>query len=106
MKEAPVEKRLKLVLECFGCQVVKLVTEGTSGAMDRLILRPRWSPGAPWLVECKQPGKTERLLQECRREDWRKRGVQVLDVCDSIERANEIGREVLRICERERIDGR
>lgn len=105
MKESPVEKRLKTRVEGFGCQVVKLVTEGTAGAMDRLILRPRWSPGAPWLVECKRPGKTERLLQECRREDWRKRGVLVLDVCDSYERVDEIAKYILGICEAERIDG-
>lgn len=105
MREAPVEKRLKARLESFGCQVLKLVTEGTAGAMDRLILRPRWSPGPPWLVECKRPGKTERRLQELRRDDWRKRGVLVLDVCDTYERVEEIAQEILHVCGEERIDG-
>lgn len=105
MKEAPVENRFKARLESFGCQVVKLVTQGTAGAMDRMVLRPRWSPGPPFLVELKRPGKSERLLQQHRRDDWRKRGLQVLDVCDSYERVDEIYDEILTICNRERIDG-
>lgn len=105
MKEAPVEKRLKTRLEGHGFKVLKLVTEGTSGAPDRMILRPKWSPGAPWVVECKRPKKTERLLQATVRDEWRKRGVLVLDVCDTYERVSEIETELLEICHRERIDG-
>lgn len=106
MKEAPVEERLKSRLERHGFKVLKLVTPGTNGTKDRIILRPLWSPGAPWVVECKRPGKSERRLQELVRDDWRKRGVLVLDVCDSYERVGDIELELLTICKRERIDGK
>jgi hypothetical protein len=105
MREAPVEQRLKSRLESHGFSVVKLVTPGTAGAMDRFILRPRWSPGPPWLVECKRPGgPSERRLQELRRDDWRARGVLVLPVCDSYIAVELILQELLRIVDKERID--
>lgn len=106
MKEAPVEEHLRMRLEGLGFKVLKLITPGHSGSMDRLLLRPKWSPGAPYFVECKRPKKTERLLQAHVRDDWRSRGVLVLDVCDTYQRVNEIERELLDICQRERIDGR
>ena len=90
MKEAPVEQRLKDRLESRGFKVLKLVTPGYSGTMDRLILMPLYKPGPPHFVECKRPSKTERRLQELVRDDWRKRGCQVLDVCDTYERVEDI----------------
>lgn len=104
MKEAPVEDRLKTRLESYGFKVLKLVTPGHNGVMDRMILRPKWSPGAPWFVECKRPKKHERRLQEIVRDDMRARGCLVLDVCNSYGRVEEIVAELLAICDAERID--
>lgn len=85
MKEAPVEKRLVSGLARWGFKVLKLTTPGTNGTPDRLILRPLWSPGPPWVIELKRPGKHERRLQEIVRDDWRARGVQVLDMVNNYE---------------------
>jgi hypothetical protein len=90
MKEAPVEKRLKARLEAGGFKVLKLETPGTIGVPDRMILRPHYSPGAPFFVECKAPDKPLRVIQERIAEDWSKRGIQVLTVCDSYDRVDEI----------------
>lgn len=105
MIEKPVEERLKQRLERYGFKVLKLVTPGTAGTKDRLILRPKWSPGAPYVVECKRPTGGERRLQELVRDEWRARGVLVLDVCDSYERVEAIVFELNQICVAERIDG-
>lgn len=105
MKESVVELFLKERLESNGFKVLKLVTPGHSGTMDRLILRPVWSPGAPFFVECKRPKEKERLLQEKVRDEWRKRGCQVLDVCDTKDRVAEIHTYLSALCHRERIDG-
>lgn len=83
MKEAPVEKRLTDGLTALGFKVLKLTTPGTNGTPDRMILRPRWSPGPPWVIEIKRPGKNEERLQELVRDDWRARGVLVLDMVNT-----------------------
>ena len=106
MLEGKVEDRLKTRLERYGFKVLKLVTPGNSGTKDRLILRPKWSPGAPYFVECKRPGKTERRLQELVRDEWRARGCLVLDVCDSFNRVERIAYDLMTICQNERIDGK
>jgi hypothetical protein len=103
--EYRIEHSLKERLEGIGFKVLKLVTPGTAGTMDRLILRPIWSPGAPIFVECKRPGKTERRLQELVRDDWRKRGCYVLDVCDSFDRVDEIYMHLAALAHSQRIDG-
>lgn len=103
MKEAPVEDRLRTRLEGKGFKVLKLVTPGHAGSMDRLILMPTWSPGPPAFCECKRPGKGERRLQEIVRDQWRARGCYVLDVCDTYERVDEIERELLALCGLRRI---
>lgn len=90
MKEAPIEQRLRQRLEALGFKVLKLTCPGTVGVPDRMILRPKWSPGPPWFVECKQPGKAERPLQTAICNQWRARGLLVLDVCDSYERVDSI----------------
>lgn len=98
MKEAPVEGRLVSKLSAYGFLVLKLTTPGANGTPDRLILRPSWSPGPPWVVECKRPGKTERRLQEVVRDKWRARGMLVLDVCDCYARVDEIVRQLVHTC--------
>jgi hypothetical protein len=98
MKEKPVEERLKDRLESYGFQCLKLTTPGHNGTPDRFILRPKWSPGAPKVVECKRPKKTEQRLQAIVRDEWRLRGVDVLDVCDTYERVEEIVAQLLWEC--------
>lgn len=85
MLEATVEAKLKK-LEGFGFAVLKLRTPGYNGTKDRLILQPKWSPAPPSLVEIKRPGKEERALQAAVRDDWRARGCDVRDMCDTIEK--------------------
>lgn len=87
MLESKVETRLKR-LENYGFKVLKLITPSYNGKMDRLILRPKYSPGAPSFVELKCPGKAERALQEAVRDDWRARGVIIHDMCDTIEKVD------------------
>jgi hypothetical protein len=85
MLEVKVEQRLVDKLTGHGFKVLKLVTPGHNGTPDRLILRPTWSPGPPWVIELKAPGKHERRLQELVRDEWRKRGVLVLDMVSTYE---------------------
>jgi hypothetical protein len=83
MKEAAVEHRLVARLSAWGFKVLKLTTPGHNGTPDRLILRPTWAPGPPWVIELKRPGKHERRLQEIVRDEWRARGVLVLDMVNN-----------------------
>ncbi len=98
MKEAPVEQRLRRGLERYGFKVLKLTTPGHAGSPDRLILRPLWSPGNPWVIEIKRPGKNERRLQEIVRDDWRARGVRVLDMVDTYEKVDALISHLLWVC--------
>jgi hypothetical protein len=98
VREAPVEKRLVDKLTALGFKVLKLTTPGTNGTPDRLILRPTWSPGPPWVIELKRPGKSERRLQEVVRDDWRRRGVLVLDMVNDYEQVDAIVRHLHQQC--------
>lgn len=98
MKEAAVEKRLRDRLTAHGFKVLKLTTPGTQFTPDRLILRPVWSPGPPWVIEIKRPGKVERRGQELVRIDWRERGVLVLDMVDTYEKVDILVSELCQIC--------
>lgn len=89
MLEKDVERRLKR-LEDWGFLVLKFRTPGYSGTMDRIILRPTYAPGPPIVVEVKRPGETERRLQECRRDEWRKRGVDVRNACSTIDEIDNL----------------
>ena len=90
MKESSVELRLKTRLESFGFKVLKLTCPGTNGAPDRMLIGPKGTRCGPWFVECKAPSKNERRLQELVRDEWRIRGLRVLDICDSYDRVEEI----------------
>lgn len=98
MKEAPVEQRLVSKLTALGFKVLKLTTPGTNGTPDRLILRPMWSPGPPWVIELKRPGKTERRLQELVRDEWRMRGVLVLNMVDTYEKVDALVESLFLTC--------
>lgn len=98
MKEAPVEQRLVDKLTAHGFKVLKLTTPGHNGTPDRLILRPKWSPGPPWMIELKAPKKHERRLQELVRIEWRERGVLVLDMVDTYEKVDALVQHLLGIC--------
>lgn len=98
MKETPVEQRLVDGLVVHGFKVLKLTTPGTNGTPDRLILRPKWSPGPPWVIELKRPKAHEARLQELVREDWRARGVCVLDMVDTYNKVDLLIDELVKIC--------
>lgn len=89
MLEATIENRLQL-LQSWGFKQLKLQTPGTAGTKDRLILQPKWSPAPPIFVEFKKPGKIERALQIAVRDDWRARGCDVRDMCDTVEKVKQL----------------
>jgi len=90
VNESAIERHFKLLLEGRGFKVVKLVTPGTAGVPDRLILRPRYWPGPPMMVEFKKPKEPLRKLQAAVALDYQARGVHVLPYIDSRERATEV----------------
>lgn len=76
--ENDIETLFRENLEDWGFLVLKLKTPGRTGCMDRMILRPKYSPGAPLFVELKRSGKDLRPLQAAIADDWKARGVEVL----------------------------
>jgi hypothetical protein len=98
VKEALIEKRLTDGLTGRGFKVLKLTTPGTNGTPDRLILRPKWSPGPPWMIELKAPKKHERRLQELVRIEWRERGALVLDMVDTYEKVDALIDQLVKKC--------
>lgn len=89
MLELRIENRLRL-LEHHGFKVLKLRTPGNNGVMDRMILWPKRCPRAPTFVELKAPGKKPRLLQVCIANDWRERGCDVREYCDTYEKVDAL----------------
>jgi hypothetical protein len=76
--ESDIERTLRERLNEYGFKVLKLYTPGNTGTMDRMILRPRYSPGPPMFVELKRPGKKLRPLQVAIGREWKQRGCMVL----------------------------
>lgn len=103
-KESVVEDKLK-VLERHGFKVLKLRTPGHNGVMDRMILWPKYAPRPPSFVELKRPGKEPRLLQVAVAHDWRQRGCDVREYCDTIEKVEALVSRLLLEVERYRING-
>jgi hypothetical protein len=89
VQEKVVEARLKR-LERHGFAVYKLRTPGRSGVMDRMILWPKYAPRPPTFVELKRPGEEPRPLQVAVAEDWRARGCDVRQYCDTIEKVDAL----------------
>lgn len=90
MLESKVENYLVRQLTQHGFSVPKLVCPGMSGVMDRLILRPKYNPGPPSVVEVKRPGETPRPLQLARADDWRQRGITVHDPVSTFAEVDEL----------------
>ncbi len=102
MKESVIEKRLVMGLTAHGFKVLKLTCPGTNGVPDRMILRPVWSPGAPMYIELKAPKQHERRLQEIIRDEWRSRGLKVLDAINTTEQVDILIGVLLSIANDER----
>lgn len=97
VKESDVEKTLRLRLEEYGFEVLKMRTPGYDGVPDRMILMPRYSPGAPMFVEIKKPGKVPRALQKAVMDDWKKRGCIVLDFCSTMGDVEQICHKLIQM---------
>ena len=88
--ESDIERHLVRRLTEYGFKVLKLHTPGTTGVMDRMILRPRYSPGPPMFVELKRGGKNLRQLQAKIGEDWKVRGCMVLKPCKTMGECDQL----------------
>lgn len=78
ISESDIERTLRERLSEYGFKVLKLYTPGNTGTMDRMILRPKYSPGPPRFVELKRFGKKLRPLQVAIGQEWAERGCDVL----------------------------
>jgi hypothetical protein len=96
VKENDLERTLRIRLEEYGFEVLKLRTPGYSGTMDRLILRPRYSPGAPMFLELKKDAKL-RALQEHVANDWATRGCIVLPFCKSLGEIDQLCSKLIKL---------
>jgi hypothetical protein len=94
--ETDIEKRLKQRLEDYGFMVLKLTTPGRIGVMDRIILRPKYSPGPPMFVELKRDKKKLRLIQQVIADDWAARGCIILPPCIGMEAVEKLCDKLIR----------
>ncbi len=90
MREKTIEKKLVQAVKSEGGMCPKLVSPGTDGMPDRMVLLPEARIG---FVEVKAPGAKPRLLQERRHEQLRELGFQV-SVLDNPEQIPGIIEEI------------
>jgi hypothetical protein len=90
VRETVVEQRLRTRLKSRGWLVLKLVTPGTTGAMDRMILAPVYAPMAPMFVELKRPGLHPTAAQAAKAANWRSRGATVLNPISTIQEVDDL----------------
>ena len=90
MREKQIEHALVMAVKAAGGMCPKLVSPGTDGMPDRMILLPKGHIG---FVEVKAPGKKPRPLQERRHKQMRKLGFKVF-ILDGREQIPEILKEV------------
>lgn len=90
MREKAIEHKLVKAVKAEGGMCPKLVSPGTDGMPDRMVLLPEAHIG---FVEVKAPGEKPRPLQVRRHEQLRKLGFQV-SVLDDPEQIPGIIREV------------
>lgn len=93
MREKTIEKKLVQVVKNEGGMCPKLVSPGTDGMPDRMVLLPEARIG---FVEVKAPGAKPRPLQERRHEQLRDLGFSV-SVLDSPEQIPGIIEEILNV---------
>ena len=93
MREKTIEKKLVQAVKNEGGMCLKLVSPGTDGMPDRMVLLPEARIG---FVEVKAPGAKPRPLQERRHEQLRKLGFQV-SVLDDPEQIPCIIEEILNV---------
>ena len=90
MREKQIEHALVMAVKAAGGMCPKLVSPGTDGMPDRMILLPKGRIG---FVEVKVPGKKPRPLQERRHKQLRELGFKVF-ILDGREQIPEILKEV------------
>lgn len=90
MREKQIEHALVMAVKAAGGMCPKLVSPGTDGMPDRMILLPKGHIG---FVEVKAPGKKPRPLQERRHKQLRELGFKVF-ILDGREQIPEILKEV------------
>ena len=90
MREKQIEHALVMAVKAAGGMCPKLVSPGTDGMPDRMILLPKGRIG---FVEVKAPGKKPRPLQERRHKQLRELGFKVF-ILDGREQISEILKEV------------
>ena len=90
MREKQIERALVMAVKAAGGMCPKLVSPGTDGMPDRMILLPKGHIG---FVEVKAPGKKPRPLQERRHKQMRELGFKVF-ILDGREQIPEILKEV------------
>ena len=90
MREKQIEQKLVKAVKAEGGMCPKLVSPGTDGMPDRMVLLPEAHIG---FVEVKAPGKEPRPLQVKRHEQLRELGFQV-SVLDDPEQIPDILKEV------------
>ena len=86
MREKQIEHSLVMAVKAAGGMCPKLVSPGTDGMPDRMILLPKGHIG---FVEVKAPGKKPRPLQERRHKQLRELGFKVF-ILDGREQIPEI----------------
>ena len=92
MREKAVEEKLKRAVKAEGGMCPKLISPGTDGMPDRMVLLPEGHMG---FVEVKAPGKKPRPLQNNRHEKLRDLGYTVA-VLDDPQQIPEILDEIRR----------
>ena len=90
MREKQIEHALVMAVKAAGGMCPKLVSPGTDGMPDRMILLPKGHIG---FVEVKAPGKKPRPLQERRHKQMRELGFKVF-ILDGRKQIPEILEEV------------
>ena len=91
MREREIERKLVQAVKAAGGFCPKLVSPGTDGMPDRMVLLPGGRIG---FVEVKAPGKKPRPLQEARRRQLAELGFKVYVLDD----ASQIGGILDGIC--------
>ena len=90
MLEKTIEKILVKAVKAEGGMCPKLVSPGTDGMPDRMVLLPL---GCMGFVEVKAPGKKPRPLQSLRHQQLRDLGFKVI-VIDEIQRIPSVIQEI------------